>query len=121
MITGIDPTVDYVFKLLFGREQNVALLIHLLNSVLNLSAGNRLVALEILNPFNDKEFDVDKLFIVDIKARAQNGRWFLIEMQALICGPFASRVLYYWARAYQGQLREGMKYEQVLPTISICF
>jgi hypothetical protein len=34
MILGIDPKVDYAFKRLFGREQNVALLISLLNAVL---------------------------------------------------------------------------------------
>ena len=36
MPLGIHPTVDFVFKLLFGDTRNVDLLIHLLNSVLNL-------------------------------------------------------------------------------------
>ena len=34
MPLGIDPTVDYVFKRLFGDPQNSDLLIHLLNAVL---------------------------------------------------------------------------------------
>lgn len=36
--TGIDPTVDFVFKRLFGTEENRDLLIHFLNSVLQYPA-----------------------------------------------------------------------------------
>ena len=34
MPLGIRPTVDFVFKMLFGRDENTDLLIHLLNAVL---------------------------------------------------------------------------------------
>jgi hypothetical protein len=71
MVPGIDPKVDYVFKILFGSEANKSLLIHLLNAVLKPPPGQQIVAVEILNPFNDKETLDDKLSILDIKARDQ--------------------------------------------------
>lgn len=121
MIPGIDPKVDYAFKRLFGREQNAELLIKLLNAILDLPEGLRIVDLEILNPFHDKENVDDKQCILDVKARDQAGRLFNIEMQMLAYGAFCPRVLYYWARLYQGQLTEGMDYDKLRPTISICF
>ena len=66
MVPGIDPKVDYAFKRLFGREQNGALLIHLLNAILVLPTGRRVVALEILNPFHDKDNLDDKLSVLDM-------------------------------------------------------
>lgn len=75
----------------------------------------------IVNPFNEKETDADKLSIVDIKARDRLGRWFNIEMQMLADRYFPKRVLYYWACIYIQQLRESEPYSSLLPTISICF
>ena len=121
MIIGIDPKVDYVFKRLFGREQNAPLLIHLLNAILQFQPGSRIASLQILNPFHDKENLDDKLSVLDIKARDESGRLFNIEMQMLAYGPFRTRVLYYWAKLYQGQMLEGMQYEELHPAISICF
>ena len=80
MMLGVDPKVDYAFKRLFGTPANVFLLIDLLNAVLNLLYGRQIATLEIQNPFNDKEFTNDKLSVVDIKPRDQEGRLFNIEM-----------------------------------------
>ncbi len=121
MILGIDPKVDYAFKRLFGREQNRALLAHLLNAVLKLPRGAEIAELEILNPFNEKEALDDKLSVLDLKARDQCGRLFNIEMQMLAEDYFPQRILYYWAKLYQQQLHEGEDYDDLKPTISICF
>jgi predicted transposase/invertase (TIGR01784 family) len=120
MIPGIDPKVDYAFKRLFGMEKNLPLLLHLLHAILQLPPNQRIVALELLNPFSDKEALDDKLAILDIKARDQQGRLFNVEMQMLAYGPFRQRSLYYWAKLYQGQLQEGMDYRAMRPTISVC-
>lgn len=121
MVPGIDPKVDYVFKRLFGREPNQALAIHLLNAVLTPPPRERVVDLELLNPFNDKDRLDDKLSILDIKARDQSGRQFNVEMQLLATPYFRQRVPYYWARLHQSQLQEGQNYQMLRPTISICF
>jgi predicted transposase/invertase (TIGR01784 family) len=121
MIPGIDPKIDYAFRHVFGREQNQALLIHLLHAVLQPPPQLQITALEILNPFNDKDALDDKLSILDIKARDQSGRQFNVEMQLLACGAFRQQALYYWARLHQGQLQEGKDYQTLRPTIAICF
>jgi predicted transposase/invertase (TIGR01784 family) len=121
MVPGIDPKVDYVFKRLFGRESNQALAVHLLNAVLTPSPRERVVDLEFLNPFNDKDTLDDKLSILDIKARDQSGRQFNVEMQLLANPYFRQRVPYYWARLHQSQLQEGQDYRLLRPTISVCF
>lgn len=121
MILGIDPKIDYAFKLLLGRDETTPLLIDVLNAVLNRGEGERVESVELLNPFNPKAAFDDKLSIVDIRARDQAGRLFNVEMQMLGEDCFASRVIYYAARTYQQQLREGEGYDLLRPTISICF
>lgn len=121
MIVAIDPKVDYAFKRLFGRQQNQDLLVDLINAVLQEPAERRVVGLEILNPFQDKDFLEDKLSVLDIKARDQSGRQFNIEMQMLAFAAFRPRVLYYWARLHQSQLEEGADYGVLRPTLTICF
>ena len=65
----IDPKIDCVFKALLGAEYNRALLIHFLNAILGPELPAPITAVEILNPYNEREFLDDKLSIVDIKAR----------------------------------------------------
>lgn len=121
MVPGIDPKVDYAFKRLFGHQPNQALLIHLLNAVLQPRSHERVVDLELLNPFNDKDRLDDKLSILDVKARDQSGRQFNVEMQLLADRYFRQRVLYYWARLHHSQLEEGQDYHMLRPTLSLCF
>jgi predicted transposase/invertase (TIGR01784 family) len=121
MILGVDPKVDYAFKHLYGRETTRPLLIHLTNSVLAPAAGHEISHLELLNPFNSKEALDDKLSILDIKARDQSGRQFNVEMQMLAFRYYEKRILYYWAKLHQQQLREGQDYLELKPTISISF
>jgi predicted transposase/invertase (TIGR01784 family) len=121
VIVGIDPKVDYAFKRLLGRPENISLLIHLLQAVLQLPAGHQIVSLDLLNPFNEKDFETDKLSILDIKVCDQAGRLYNVEMQLLVLGSFRARVLYYWAQLYADQLQEGIGYEALRPTVSIIF
>lgn len=121
MNLGIDPKNDFAFKWLFGREQNLSLLIDLLNAILKPPPGKEIVWLELLNPYNEKEREDDKLSIVDVKARDKNGRQFDVEMQVLSEKAFSKRILYYWARLHQQQLDSGVHYEQLQQTVSICF
>lgn len=120
MILGIDPKVDYAFKLLFGRESSRDLLVHLLNAVLKPGANEQIVSLEILNPFNDKDTEDDKLSVVDVKARDQLARLFNVEMQLFVTLIFRPRSLYYWSRLYQEQMKDGKSYQNLKPTHSIC-
>ncbi|BDU50676.1 Rpn family recombination-promoting nuclease/putative transposase [Haliovirga abyssi] len=113
----INPRVDFVFKKLFGSEDNKDLLLDFINSVV--SEDDRVTELELKNPYNDKNFRNDKLSILDIKAVDQRGRWYNIEMQIIDQEYFDKRALYYWARLYSGQLSTGINYDNLKKTISI--
>jgi predicted transposase/invertase (TIGR01784 family) len=88
---------------------------------LNRPPGHEIRDLELLNPFSPKAALDDKLSILDIKARDQQGRQFNVEMQMLAFRYYEKRILYYWARLHQQQLHEGQDYLEIRPTISISF
>ena len=62
-----------MFAGILGAEENRNLLVHFLNAVLDTELAAPLVAVEIFNPYNAKEFRDEKLSIVDIKARDKKG------------------------------------------------
>jgi len=77
------------------------------------------VWVEILNPYNDKEFLTDKLSIVDVKARDCHDRLYQIEIQLTSYGHLPARIIYNWADIYSQQLKSGQDYLQLKPTYSI--
>jgi predicted transposase/invertase (TIGR01784 family) len=121
MISGIDPKVDYAFKRIFGIEANTPILLDLLNAVLDPPPGRRIEALELCNPFNEKETSADKLSIVDVKARDERGEYYNVEMQMHAGPAYPERVLYYWAKIYSNQLAAADDYDELKPTFSISF
>ena len=116
---AIDPKIDCVFKALLGSEENRNLLIHFLNAFLGQDLIEPLVWVEILNPYNDKEFLSDKLSIVDIKARDSHDRLYQIEIQLTSYGHLPARIIYNWADIYSQQLKSGQDYLELRPTYSI--
>ena len=118
MAIGIDPTVDFAFKRVLGSPEHPAITLHFLNAVLG---GDPLVTqVEILNPFLEKDFDEDKLAILDVRATDEHGQWLNIEMQTTVTGELPPRLTYYAASQFVGQLREGESYEELRPSIGIC-
>ena len=115
---GIDPTNDYVFRLLYGDPANSDLLIHLLNAILQLPSP--ITDVEILNPFIEQEFDHDKLAVLDIKAKDSDGRLLNVEMQTSVTHALRERLVYYAACLFTSQLSEGDTYAGLCPTIGIC-
>nr|WP_288009034.1 PD-(D/E)XK nuclease family transposase [Kyrpidia sp.] len=65
----LSPKVDFVFKRIFGTEENKDVLAHFLNSVFEDSGEPLIADVEILNPFLEKEALSDKLAVLDVKAR----------------------------------------------------
>ena len=115
----IDPKIDCVFKALLGSESNRALLIHFLNAILGPALPAPITEVDILNPYNDKEFLDDKLSIVDVKARDQRGCLHQIEIQLLAHRDLLARILYTWTDLYSAQLHSGEDYGQLKPTYAI--
>ena len=116
---AIDPKIDCVFKALLGSEENRNLLIHFLNAFLAQDLAEPLVWVDILNPYNDKEFLSDKLSIVDVKAQDSHDRLYQIEIQLTSYAHLPSRIIYNWADIYSQQLKSGQEYLELRPTYSI--
>ena len=116
---AIDPKIDCVFKALLGAEQNRNLLIHFLNAFLGPDLYEPLVWVDILNPYNDKEFLSDKLSIVDVKAKDSHNRLYQIEIQLTVYGHLPARILYNWTDIYSQQLQSGRNYRELRPTYAI--
>ena len=117
MTPGIDPKVDYAFKKVFGSEANIDLLTLLLEAVLGFTVS----AVQIINPFNEKETPDDKLSILDIKAKDALGRLFDVEMQMFPHEAIIPRLIYYWAKLYAVQLEAAEDFANLRPAYSICF
>ena len=112
------PLVDFAFKLVLGSPDHSGITIHFLNSIL--VGQPRITQVEILNPFLGKEFDDDKLSILDIRATDEHGRLLNIEMQTSLPAGMAQRLTYYVSSLYVSQLGEGHQYLELCPAISIC-
>ena len=117
----LNPMYDFVFKALFGREDETSkeLLIELLNDILRAKGEALIVSVEYLNPFNYKEHEFDKLSVLDIKAKTEKGERVNIEVQVKQEDNYRKRSLYYWAKTYAETIGEGESYASLKKTIVI--
>ena len=113
----INPRVDIAFKKIFGTEENKDLLISLINSTVG--EEDQVVDVKLLNPYNQKNFQKDKLSILDIKAEGSSGKKFNIEIQIADEADYDKRALYYWARLYTEQLKSSEDYSKLEKVIGI--
>lgn len=113
----LNPRVDFAFKKLFGSEENKDILISFINAVV--SKEDQVIDVNLLNPYNNKEHQSDRLSILDIKATDEKGRQYNIEMQITDQVYYNQRALYYWSRLYTSQLQEGDAFGDLKKTISI--
>ena len=113
----ISPRVDLAFKKIFGVEENKDLLISLINSIVG--PEDQVAEITLLNPYNPKNFQNDKLSILDIKAKGNDGKMFNIEIQVADEADYDKRALYYWAKVYSGQLMGSEDYTTLNKAIGI--
>ena len=116
-MTNINPRVDLAFKKIFGSVENKDLLISFINSVV--SKEDQVADVELLNPYNPQNFALDKLSILDIKAKDCHGKYYNIEIQISNEADYDKRALYYWAKLYAEQLQSGMGYGKLSKAIGI--
>ena len=115
----IDPKVDCVFKALLGAEENANLLVNFINAIIGDALEYPIVAVEILNPYNEKETLDDKTTIVDVKAKDSRQQLYQIEIQLAVENSLLARIFYTWADIYSGQLKSGENFNKLKPTYSI--
>jgi len=109
--TTLDPTLDVVFKSLFGDERNRPLLISLLNAILRPKVPIQSVT--VLHPEPSRNAIDDKGIVLDLRLLLVNGEQVDIEMQSQARPALRPRALYYWARMYGDQLGRGDGYEDL--------
>src|SRR5262245_54893905 len=105
-----DPTTDFVFKRIFGTEDNKHVLVGLLNALLELDEAHRIVSVELLEAEQRPSVSELKYSIVDVKCTDARGTKYVVEMQVLNVEGFEKRVVYNVAKAYTNQLGVGDPY-----------
>jgi predicted transposase/invertase (TIGR01784 family) len=115
----LDPKVDFVFKRIFGSEENKDVLLAFLNESLKETEERRLTQIILVNTFIDKNAVKDKLSILDIRALTNDNKQINLEIQLFDKHDIAKRTLYYWSKMYAGQLEESKIYKDLRKTITI--
>jgi predicted transposase/invertase (TIGR01784 family) len=115
----LDPKVDFVFKRIFGSEENKDVLLAFLNETLKETENRRLTKIILVNSFIDKTAINDKLSVLDVRALTDDNKQVNLEIQLFNKHDIDKRTLYYWAKMYSGQLEEGQQYNSLRKTITI--
>lgn len=110
---------DYLFKWVFGREENKEILLGFLNSVLSSDGNDELTDITLAERELDPEYVQDKMSRLDLLGKASDGSIINIEVQIANERDIDKRTLYYWAKLYQGQLQSGQDYKQLCRTVTI--
>ena len=106
----LDPTNDVAFKKIFGNDQKKEVLISLLNSLLGLKEGKKILEVEIQNPYLVPRIADLKNTVLDVNCKDQRNISYLVEMQVAKANGFEKRVLYYTSKAYINQIEIGEDY-----------
>ncbi len=114
-----DVKNDIAFRKIFGNENRKETLISFLNAVLAFKGKQKIVEVEIMNPYQLPKLRGGKVSIIDVKATDQAGRHYIVEMQVGELDGFAKRVLYYFSKSYSEQIKRGDFYRQLKPVIFI--
>lgn len=114
----IIPTVDFVVKQLLGVQVRSYITCHFLNALLQWE--NPITSVTIRNPFIEKDFEEDKLSILDVLAVDSLNHRFNVEIQRFQQTWLAGRLTYYGSSLLVEQLGEGDSYIGLRPVISVC-
>lgn len=115
----LDPKNDFVFKRIFGSEENKDVLLVFLNRTFQEAGEPPLSEILLMNPYTDKDSPQDKQSIFDIQAKTTEGKLINIEMQLFNRYDNEKRTLYYWSKQYASQLEEGQSYKKLKKCVTI--
>ncbi|MCP4698702.1 MAG: Rpn family recombination-promoting nuclease/putative transposase [Gammaproteobacteria bacterium] len=115
----LDVKTDFAFKKVFGSEESKDVLISFLNALLDFPAGQQVIDLNIVDPYQIPLLKGMKDTYVDVKAKLSDGRQVIIEMQVLNVPGFEKRILYNAAKSYSAQLQKGDDYTLLNPVIAL--
>jgi len=114
--------VDYLFKRIFGNDDDKSRLISLVNAIFANKNIDRIVAdIILINSALEKHNESDKFSIIDIMATLSSGSRVCIEMHLYGLGELKAKTIRSWSRASGEELEVGEKYSDQPPTITIAF
>ena len=111
----VDPKTDIAFKKIFGNNAHKSILIEFLNEILELDYP--IESVDIADTYQPPKIYGLKSTSLDIKAKDQSKREFLIEMQVAKETWFSQRAMFYSSKAYSQQLAIGGNYQELKPVI----
>ncbi|MEL7597601.1 MAG: Rpn family recombination-promoting nuclease/putative transposase [Clostridiaceae bacterium] len=94
----LDPKVDFVFKNIFGSEQNPEILISFLNATLK--PKNKITSVKIKGTDIAKQFIEDKYSRLDVKATTIDKEHFSVTVNVS-----ASPTFYAWVFKFAGRIK----------------
>ena len=114
----INPKTDFAFKRIFGSSESKNILKSFLNALIY--EGKPVIEdLEIIDPALGAKIAGLKDTYLDVKAKINQGKTVIIEMQVLNVSAFAKRVIYNAAKTYVTQLGKGEGYSKLKPVIAL--
>ena len=108
-------TSDYVFKRIFGQEENIEALKDFLESILD----EEIITIEIKNPEIPKNFYDSKYGVLDLKVTLNDRIVVDVEMQVKNEHNIEKRDTYYLSSNYVNELKEGEPYSNCKKSIVI--
>lgn len=112
----LDPKNDVAFKKLFSNKDR---LINLLNAILKLTVGNKILDLDYIPQEQMPLFKSGKRSIFDLKVKDEEGRWYIVEMQRTMKIDFIDRIQFYGSYTYVTQIEQGIKHQNLLPIVVV--
>lgn len=115
----LSPKMDFIFKQIFGSEENKEVLVSFLNAVLKPSKENMITEVFLKDTDIEKVYLTDNFSRLDIKATTNRHEIINIEIQLENQQNMIKRTLYYWSKLYTKQLGEDQNYAILNKTICI--
>ncbi len=115
----IKATSDLFIATLLSAPKNEPILRGIINAVLTNSGHVPIKTATVLNPFNVKEFAVDKRIVLDVRVKDELDRVFNIEIQTTPHAAFVERIMFGWADTFSAQLHAGNEYRKLKPVYCI--
>jgi len=109
---------DVVFRLFYADERNQEFLVGLLKSMLRLPEDDY-NEIEIADPHLLREFEGDKLAIIDVKLHTRSKKIIHIEIQLEVTSALKKRIAFYEAKLVTEQIGSGDDYDLIKKVISI--
>ncbi len=119
----LDPKMDFIFKRIFGNEQEPEILIRFLNAVLEPHSFQKpydpITSIQFKNTEIPKASIEDKYAVLDVKATTSKGETIDIEIQREDSSDMLRRSLYYLDEMFTEQMESGDEYEKLNRVVSI--